>query len=330
MAEVLSQAEIDSLLHALSSGSISVENIKEEEEQKRIRIYDFKRPNRFSKEQIRTLYMLHDNFARLLSTYLAAHLRTPVQINLLSVQEMTFDEFSRSLPSPTLMAMVSLTELSGQMLVEVNLSLALAFVERLFGGKASGIASVRTLTDIELAVLGRIMAQILQLLDEAWVNISALGAMLERLETNPQFLQIVAPTEMVALVSLQVKVDEAEGLFNLCFPYLLLKPIAAKLSAHHWFSTQEQSELGVNQELMRQRLAGAMVPVSALLGTADIVVEDLLNLQEGDVIKLDTPAAGGIKVLVGEKPKFWGRPGQVGNKVGVKITGRYKGDESSG
>jgi flagellar motor switch protein FliM len=148
VAEVLSQAEIDSLLHALSSGSISVENIKEEEEQKRIRIYDFKRPNRFSKEQIRTLYMLHDNFARLLSTYLAAHLRTPVQINLLSVQEMTFDEFSRSLPSPTLMAMVSLTELSGQMLVEVNLSLALAFVERLFGGKASGIASVRTLTSV--------------------------------------------------------------------------------------------------------------------------------------------------------------------------------------
>lgn len=330
MAEVLSQEEIDALLAALSSGTVSVENIKKEEEQKRVRVYDFKRPNRFSKEQIRTLSMLHENFARLLSTFLATHLRTATQVNVLSVQEITFDEFTRSVPNPTLIALTRLNRLTGQMLMEVNPALVFALVERLFGGKASPASALRPLTDIELAVMERILARTMEVLEEAWSHVSPLGPELDRLETNPQFVQIVSPTEMVALVSLQVRVDDAQGLFNFCYPYLTLKPIGAKLSAHHWFSSLEQGTASIGQELLRQRLGRTGVYLVAVLGKARITVQEFLNLQVGDVIELEARAGGEIQVLVGNRPKFWGRVGRVGNRLGVQVTALYKGDENGG
>lgn len=330
MAEVLSQAEIDALLAALSSGSVSVEHIKEEEEQKRVRVYDFKRPNRFSKEQIRTLYMLHDNFARLLSTFLVTQLRAPAQVSLMSVQEMTFDEFMRSVPNPTLMALTRITEFTGQIVVEMNPSLAFALIERLFGGKALASTALRPPTDIELAVLERILRRMLDVLDEAWSRVSPLKPELDRIEINPQFVQIISPSEMVALVSLKIRVDEAEGLLNLCFPYIILKPVVAKLSARHWFSTLEQGVASPGQGLLEQRLTRTQVPLVALLGRATITVRDLLNLQVGDVIELDVRASEAIKVLVGNRPKFLARPGQVGRHLGVQITARYKGDENDG
>jgi flagellar motor switch protein FliM len=330
VAEVLSQAEIDVLLAALSNGSVSVEHIKQEEEEKRIRVYDFKRPNRFSKEQIRTLSMLHDNFARLLSTFLSAQLRAPARISLLSVQEMTYDEFIRSVPNPTLMAITTLKQLGGQMVVEMNPTLAFALIERLFGGKATPGAGLRPLTDIELAVLERILVRLLAVLDEAWSHVSSLKPELDRLETNPQFVQIISPSEMVALVSIKVEVDAAEGLLNLCFPYLVFKPVAAKLSAHHWFSAMEQGVSGGGKEVLSRSLARTDVPVVALLGRAGITVRELLNLQVGDVIELENRAGDEIQVLVGSRPKFLARPGQVGRHLGVQITARYKGDENGG
>ncbi|NLG85997.1 MAG: flagellar motor switch protein FliM [Firmicutes bacterium] len=330
MAEVLSQNEIDALLHALSSGSVDVEDIKEEQQQKKIRTYDFRRPNRFSKEQIRTLYMLHDNFTRLLSSFLAAQLRTPAKVELLSVEEMTFEEFIRSIPNPTVMALAYSAELKGQVLLELNPALAFALLERLLGGKATVGTDVRSLTDIELAVVERLLSLVLGVLSEAWVHVSPLKLELERMETNPQFVQIIAPTEMVALVSFQVKVDDAEGLFNFCYPYLVLKPVAPKLSAHHWFSAMDPRVAPANQEILRQRLIHTKVPITARLGHAKITVRELLNLQIGDVIELDTRVGNDILLLIGSQPKFWGCPGRVGGRLGLKISAPYKGDENDG
>lgn len=330
MSEVLSQNEIDALLAALSSGDVDVEGIKEEEQQRRIRSYDFRRPNRFSKEQIRTLYMLHDNFSRLLSTFLATQLRTPIQVELLSVEEMTFDEFTRSVPNPTVMALAHPAELKGQIVLEFNPGLAFALLERLLGGQAEGSVDVRPLTDIELAVIKRLISQILQVLGEAWIHVSPLSIELERMETNPQFVQIISPTEMVALVSLQAKVDATEGLLNICYPYLLLKPVAPKLSAHHWFSAMDPSVAPANQAVLRRRLAYTQIPMQALLGQTQITVRELLNLQVGDVIELNTRVGGDILLLVGSQPKFWACPGRVDGRLGLKISAPYKGDESDG
>ncbi|MGI6129619.1 MAG: flagellar motor switch protein FliM [bacterium] len=330
MAEVLSQNEIDILLAALSSGSVDVEDIKEEKQQKKIRTYDFRRPNRFSKEQIRTLYMLHDNFTRLLSTFLAAQLRTPAKIELLSVEEMTFDEFTRSVANPTVMAQAHSAELKGQILLELNPTLAFSLIERLLGGKATVKVDVRPLTDIELAVLERLLSRVLHVLAEAWVHVSPLKLTLERMETNPQFVQIIAPTEMVALVSFQVKVDEAEGLFNFCYPYLALKSVAPKLSAHHWFSAMDPRVAPANQEALQQRLADTKVQLMAQLGRAKITVHELLNLQIGDVVELESRAGGDIMLLIGSRPKFWASPGRVNGRLGLKISAPYKGDENHG
>jgi len=330
VAEVLSQNEIDTLLAALSSGSVDVNGIKEEEEQRRIRIYDFRRPNRFSKEQIRTLYMLHDNFSRLLSTFLATQLRTPTQVELVSVEEMTFDEFTRSVPNPTVMALANPNELEGQIVLELNPGLAFALLERLLGGQAEGLMDVRPLTDIELAVVERLIHRVLQVLDEAWAHVSPLRLELERMETNPQFVQIISPSEMVALVSLRVKVDAAEGLCNFCYPYLLLKPVAPKLSAHHWFSALDPRVAPANQEVLRRRLARTSIPIAAQLGQAKITVRDLLNLQVGDVVELNTRVGGDILLLVGSQPKFWACPGRIDGRLGLKISTPYKGDENGG
>jgi flagellar motor switch protein FliM len=330
MSEVLSQNEIDTLLAALTDGSVDVEEIKEEQEQKRIQLYDFRRPNRFSKEQIRTLYMLHDNFCRLFRTFLATQLRTAAEVELVSVEEMTFDEFTRSVPNPTVMAMVNPTELTGQIVVELNPGLTFALLERLLGGPAQALIAARPLTDIELAVVQHFMSRILQVLDEAWVHASALQLKLERLETNPQFAQIISPSEMVALVSLRVTMDNIEGLCNFCYPYLVLKPVAPKLSAHHWFSAMDPHVAAVDQELLRRQLARTTIPLAALLGKTTITVQDLLSLQVGDVITLNTRVGEDVLLLAGTEPKFWAAPGRINGRLGLRITAPYKGDESGG
>ncbi|HHW92230.1 MAG TPA: flagellar motor switch protein FliM, partial [Firmicutes bacterium] len=206
MQDILSQKEIDELLASLSSGDISAERMKEAQAEKKIKNYDFFRPNRFSKEQIRTIEMIHENFARLLSTFLSAQLRTAVEVKLLSVQELSYDEFIRSLFVPTVMALVRLEELGGEMLLELNPVLAFGILERLLGGKGDGAEKRRALTEIEQTIILKLTGRVVNILTEAWSNILPLQVSIVGLEVNPQFVHIIAGNEMVALVSLEVAI----------------------------------------------------------------------------------------------------------------------------
>ena len=329
-ADVLSQSEIDQLLSALSTGVVSAEEIKVEEEQKKIKVYDFKRPDKFSKDQIRTLYMLHENFARLLNTYLSTHLRTLVNVNVASVDQLTYEEFVRSLSNPSVISVMNMEPLKGNVILDLNPNIAFAIIDRLFGGAGDAITKIRALTDIEEAVIRKILNKTLENFKEAWQNVVKITPRLETIETNPQFTQIVPPTDMVVIITLQVKIGEVEGLINICIPYLVLEPIMSKLTTTYWVASSVAKQEHPEQiEILQRKIKKTIVPVIVEMGTINVTVHEFLGLNIGDVLQLDTQVGEELSVVVGRKQKFWCRPGTSGKKVAVQISRMStEGDEN--
>ncbi len=319
--DVLSQQEIDNLLSALSSGDMKVEEIKEEEKEHSVKVYDFKRPDKFSKEQIRTLVMMHENFSRLVATYLSAHLRTRVNIEVASVDQLTYDEFVRSVASPTLLGIFSMEPLMGNSIIEINLELGFSMIERLFGGGGRPYEEKRNLTDIERNVLKHMLKRILAYFSESWVNVASFQAELEKIETNLQFVQIVSPGDMVVLLTFKAEVGEAKGFINICIPIVAMEPLIPKLSAQYWFAAAavRNNEESQNIDVLRQRIEKALVLVKVQLGNSVVTVEELLNLQRGDVLPLDKGTDEDLDIIIGERKKFTAKAGLVGGKLAVQI-----------
>lgn len=240
MVDVLSQNEIDALLAALSSGEMDAEELKKEETQKKIRSYDFKRALRFSKDHIRSLTRIHENFARYLTTYFSAQLRTFVQINVVQVEQLPYDEFIRSIPKMTVLNIFEAEPLVGRMVLEVHPNIAYAMLDRLLGGTGIAPSSISSMTEIETIIMERIFSRAFDSLQEAWKTVLDISPRLEALETNPQFMQIVSPNETIALISLSTKIGDTTGMINLCIPHVVLEPIMSKLSAHQWFISEKK------------------------------------------------------------------------------------------
>ena len=321
MNEVLSQDEIDQLLTAISSGDIETEEVAQQADQRKIKIYDFKRPDKFSKEQIRTVSIMHETFARLTTTSLSANLRSLVHVHVASVDQLTYEEFIRSIPNPTTLAVINMDPLKGSAVLEIDPSVTFSIIDRLFGGKGEGTKVTRDLSDIEQSVMEGIIVRILGNMREAWSQVIDLRPRLGQIETNPQFAQIVPPTEMVVLVTLETKVGEVEGMMNFCIPYLTIEPIISKLSAQYWYSSVRRGTTTENLNILRERLSSIEVTVAAEIGKMDLMVRDVLALKRGDVIRLSNTRIGDPMVLkVGNKAKFLCRPGVVGNKMAVQIT----------
>jgi flagellar motor switch protein FliM len=320
MADVLSQAEIDSLLEALSTGSIKVEEVISDEKKKKIKPYDFRRPNKLSKDQIRTLVMLHENLARLLTTSLSTYLRSMVRGQVVSIDQLTYEEFTKSLHNPTVMNIISLKPLEGNMLIELSPQLAFAIVDRLLGGFGYSMEKIRELTDIEQTVIKRVMAKVLPSIKEAWQVVAELNPGFESIELNPLFTQIIPPTDMIVLVTLEVRIAEAFGLMNVCIPLAVLEPILDRLNAQVWF-TRSSNKTSNTQSLsaIQQRLSQAAIQVSAELGQATISVGELLTLAVGDVIQLDQSVKGLLDIRVGNQVKFKASPGVSDNKMAFQV-----------
>jgi flagellar motor switch protein FliM len=329
MADILSQAEIDALLNALSAGEVDAEEIKQEEKQKKVKIYDFKRPNKFSKDQIHTLQVIHENFSRLLTTYFSAHLRSVVQISVLSVEQLTYEEFVRSIPNPTILNIITLEPLEGNAIFEIDPDIGFSIIDRMFGGPGEAPEKIRPLTDIERTANERVTNRALDFLKEAWESIIDFQPKLEMTESNPQFTQIVSPTEMCVLITLETKIGAAEGMINLCLPYLVLEPIISKLSTHFWFNRQKDLTRD-NIDLLQKKIEKANVPICVELGHANITVRELLEIQVGDVLKLNTLANDHLGVYVGSRKKYTCLPGVKGSKMAVQVTAVVdEGDESN-
>lgn len=251
MVDVLSQNEIDALLAALSSGEMDADELKKEETQKKIRSYDFKRAVRFSKDHIRSLTRIHDNFARYLTTYFSAQLRTFVQINVVQVEQLPYDEFIRSIPKMTILNIFEAEPLEGRMVMEVHPNIAFAMLDRLLGGFGTAPSKINALTEIETTIMERIFSRCFESLQEAWKTVLDIHPRMEALETNPQFMQIVSPNETIALISLSTKIGDTTGMINLCIPHVVLEPIMSRLSVHQWFVTEKKTRMQMNLMLLK-------------------------------------------------------------------------------
>lgn len=329
--DILSQSEIDKLLSAISTGVVSADEVRVEE-QKKIKVYDFKRPDKFSKDQIRTLFMLHENFARILNTYLSTHLRVLVKVEVVSVDQLTYEEFIRSLPNPSVISILSLSSLKGNIIFEMDTNVVFSIIDRLFGGMGDeSKMKARTLTDIEETVIKNMMSKMMEGLQEAWHNVQDFKLNIESMESNPQFTQIVPSGDMVVIITLQLKVGSVEGLINICIPYIVIEPIVPKLTTTFWVSassTRKEHPEEVDQ--LKKKLRKAIVPVSVELGRVSLTISEFLTLGMGDTLRLNTKADDELVCIVGERPKFYCRPGIIGKRSAVQITKVIESDDEEG
>lgn len=319
MVDVLSQGEIDALLAALSSGEMDAEELKKEETQKKVRVYDFKRAVRFSKDHIRSLTRIHENFARYLTTYFSAQLRTFVQINVVQVEQLPYDEFIRSIPKMTILNIFEAEPLEGRMVLEVHPNVAFAMLDRLLGGTGTAPSKINALTEIETTIIERVFSRTFESLQEAWKTVIDLSPRMEALETNPQFMSLVSPNETIALISLSTKIGDTTGMINLCIPHVVIEPIMTKLSAHHWFVSQKKEPAPEEVEALEYRVTRAQLPIIAELGDSRLSIQEFLSLSVGDVISLNKPVHDSLSIKVGNQLKFIGSPGTVKDRVAVQI-----------
>jgi len=320
VSEILSQEEIDALLSALNKGEIDAEELRREQSKKKVRVYDFRRPNKFSKDQVHTLQVIFENYARTLGTYLSAQLRAPVQIEVLSVEQLTYDEFIRSLPNPSILCIFSMLPLEGTALFEINPNLGFAILDRLLGGPGLPSDRIRALTEIEETVIERFGQRMLSYLEEPWSSIIQIEPVLDHIETNPQFTQIVSPSEMVVIISLESRIGDVLGIMNICIPFLVLEPVVNKLTVHYYYSSANKEKSSDHMQAIKSRLENAVLPVKVVVGRAVITVRELLELSVGDVIALERGVNEDFEVVIGQKTKFLGVPGIVSNRMSVKIS----------
>lgn len=326
--EVLSQSEIDALLSALSTGEMDAEELKKEQDEKRVKVYDFRRALRFSKDQIRSLTRIHDNFARLLTTFFSAQLRTYVHINVASADQIPYEEFIRSIPKMTIMNVFEVPPLEGRVLMEVNPNIAYAMLDRILGGRgAASHNKVESLTEIESKIMSNMFEKAFENFREAWVSISDIDPQLTEFEVNPQFLQMVSPNETVVVISLNTTIGEASGMINICIPHAVLEPIIPKLSVKYWMQTDKKEGLPIEYERLQKEIQKADVPVTAEIGSSEISIQDFLMLEIGDVIELNQPIDQPLIIKVGEIPKFVGQPGKINKKLAVQVLETLKGGD---
>ncbi len=326
MGEVLSQNEIDSLLAALSTGELDADDIQSNEE-KQVRNYDFARPAKFSKEHLRTLEIIYEHYGRLLSTNLPLYLRKNVQISVVSSETVVFSEFSNALSNPVILGIVNFNPLQGSVILELASNLGFAMIDRMLGGSGAPIERERDFSEIELSILSKIVALCMQLMKEPWKNVVDIDPFLERIETNPQFAQIISPNDMIAIVTLNVKIGEVEGFMNICLPYFTVETVMDKLNTKFWFSTMKESSDEDYSQYVEAMIRRAEVPVRARLGNSMITVNDFVNLQLGDIIRLDTGTESELPIYVGNIKKFMALPGKEGDKYAVRITSVIREEE---
>ena len=319
MGEVLSQNEIDNLLAALSSGELDAEDMNDAND-KQVKNYDFKRPTKFSKEHLRTLEIIYEHYGRLLSTSLPVYLRKNVQVSVASSETVIFSEFSNALSNPVILGIVNFQPLGGTILIELAAQLGFAMIDRMLGGAGDPLEKNRDYTEIEMTIIEKMMVVCMQLMREPWKNVVDINPMMERIETNSQFAQIIAPNDMIAIVTLNVKIGEVEGFMNVCLPFFTLESVMDKLNTKFWYANMQEQNEEDFEEYIGALIKRVDVPVKAVLGKTNITVTDFVNLQVGYIIRLDTEVEQDLNVYVGNIKKFTALPGTSKDRNAVRVT----------
>ena len=326
MADVLSQDEIDKLLAGLSSGELDADEMKNEPE-KVVKNYDFARPAKFSKEHLRTLENIFEHYGRLLSTNFPVYLRMPVSVDVMNSEAVTYNEFSNSLSNPVILGIVNMSPLNGNIIIELASNLGFCMVDRMLGGAGTALDKPREFSEIELLIIERMMVICVNLLQEPWSTVIDIHPRLENIETNSQFAQIISPSEMIAIITINIKIGEVEGIMNICLPYITLEDVIDKLNTKFWYSNlQDKDEQGY-RDVLETLLEKAPMTIRAVLGQSSISVRDFMGLTPGDIIRLDTKIEDELDVYVGTLRKFTALPGASDDRYAVRITSVIREEE---
>ncbi|MCM1540038.1 MAG: flagellar motor switch protein FliM [Blautia sp.] len=326
MGEVLSQSEIDALLSSIASGEINADEMQETEE-KQVKNYDFSRPTKFSKEHLRTLEIIFEHYSRLISTNLPVYLRKNVQVAVASSETVTFNEFTNALSNPVILGIINFAPLNGTVIMDLATNLGYAMLDRMLGGSGVPLEKSREFSEIEMTIIEKILVMFTQLLREPWKNVIDISPVLQRLETNPQFAQVIAPNDMIAIVTLNMKIGDVEGFMNVCLPFLTLEDVMDKLNTKYWFSTMQENHDENYEAYIESLIRKADIPVRAVLGKSVITVNDFMNLQVGDCIRLGSRVDDDMNIYVGNIKKFTALPGAEKDSYAVRITSVIREEE---
>jgi flagellar motor switch protein FliM len=332
LADILSQAEIDALLEdvvddeieeeggSLASGdSGGGEAAFSPAQDRQITLYDFKRPNRVSKEQIRAFKSIHDKMARSSSSQISSIMRSIVEIQLHSVDQMTYGEFLMSLPNPTSFNVFSLKPLEGNGILEVNPSIAYPMIDRILGGRGEPFENNREFSDIELSLFETILKVMMDNLREAWKIVAELEPVIESKESSPNVVQIVAQNEIVVMIVMEIVIGQSSGMMNICYPVIALESLLPKLASRDLMLNESGSKKSRNQDL-KVIIGGADVGLEAFLGRTHLTLQEVIDLKAGDMIKLNQGINDGVKIAVDGKERFIGNVGIRRHRKSIKIT----------
>ena len=323
-SNILSQAEIDALLGAIGTEQQEEEKAAPEQPKvpaSRIKAYDFRHPDKFSKEHIRSLQLVHESFASQASSSLSAYLRTQVQMTLGAVEQVMNEEYLPRLPDHTVLYIVGMAPLPGRAILQVGLNICFAMVDRLLGGSGRPLMRPREITEVELSLLERVSEKMLSAMTDAWSSVLEIKPHVEEVVLSPQFMQEALPNDALALFTFELKIGEVSGQVTLALPFPLLEPIIHKLSTRLWFASVYRGAGAANEGANLTRLIERVtVPVHVELGATAVTIRELMALAKGDILFLDSSPGEELSVLVGGQPRFRGRPGLTGNKLGVEIS----------
>ena len=288
------------------------------------KLYNFRRPDKFSKDHLRALQDLHREFSRQISLVLTAYLRMHIDIDVVSTDQLTYDEFMRSMPSPITIGIFELNPLPGQILLGLSFEVLSCIVDRMLGGVGLSENKQRELTDIEEALSKKVIERTVKTLESAWSNIVPVQGQVIGLDNSYQMIQVATSGEIVALITFEVQIaGKYFGLISLCFPYPVLENVLIHLSTQHIFQTKGLVATTEERQKMIQKLNTSKVDLSVLFGSCKISLDEFLDIKEGDILKLDNKLSEDLVVKVNNEKKFFARPGRLKNNVCVKITDRY-------
>ncbi len=318
MAEVLDQSEVDALLNAVSSGEVATDTEGQAEvgldgtaSSLEIRTYDFKRPERVSKDQMRALEGLHEGFSRTLGAALSSYLRTIVEVKIRSIEQLTFAEFTYSLPTPTSFSLLSASPLEGQICMEISPLIIYPIIDRMLGGSNAELyVPQRPLTQIEQRLANRIIERAIDALTEAWENVAEINFEVQQHESNPQLVQIVPPNEVVVVINFEVKMGDRAGSMSLCVPFNVIEPLIHNITTQDWFSFQRKHKQDQQRDNLLENLEDAKLHLRAYLAETTIKVSDLLSMEPGDVLKTKKEVTDELVLQIEGKSKFAGKIGQ--------------------
>jgi len=327
MGEILSQSEIDALLSALSDGDASAVAIEPKDSAKTAKPYNFKRPSKFSREHLRSLEIIFDNFARMASSFLSGYLRTPTTIAVANAEQLQYFDFNSSLANPIILSIIDFSPMKGSIMLDLSPNVGYSIIDRILGGSGVFVGKLREFSEIEKILVERVVSQIITFLAEPWSVVADVRPVLEKIETNSQFSGLISPSEIIALVTLNIKIGSVEGFMSFCIPHFVIEPAIDKLNTKYRFGMSEYDDGPDVRGHMESKLEKAFVPVTAVIGRTHITVSDFISLQSGDIIPLDSFLDSDLNVMVGSLLKFEGKPGVSRGRNAIQISSVVRKEE---